>query len=164
MAGRAANKPRANKSHQLLPLEGSLGFMLREVGRAVGRVLAARLDNYGITVSTWFVLRLLADETGLTQRELSHRLGILEPSAVETLRLMESRGLITRTRNPSDRRKVHIGLSDKGSALLEDLMPIAFEMNALIEQCGTPGDLDALRRLLGNLRAILAITPDSRKD
>jgi len=134
------------------PLESSLGFLLRDVGRTVGKALAQRIEPYGASVPIWFLLRLLSENEGLTQREISKRLGIMEPSAVETLRTMEDQGLITRTRNPDDRRKIAVRLTQNGWTLLEQLLPMALQVNELILQAGTPAEVRTMTRILRQLR------------
>lgn len=134
------------------PLESSLGFLLRDVGRTVGKALAQRIEPQGASVPIWFLLRLLSENEGLTQREISKRLGIMEPSAVETLRTMEDQGLISRPRNPDDRRKIAVRLTPKGWTLLDQLLPLALEVNELIVQAGTPAEVKTLTKMLQRLR------------
>ena len=79
-----------------LPLEDSLGFQVRDLNRLMQRALAARLARHGVAPGAWYVLRVLWEEDGLTQRELAARIGMQEPTAVIALRGMEEAGWITR--------------------------------------------------------------------
>ena len=75
-------------------LTDSLGFLIVDSGRYVKRSLYARIANHGIRGGAWFVLRVLWQRDGLTQRELAGRLGLMEPSVQEMLRAMERERLL----------------------------------------------------------------------
>ncbi len=90
-----------------------------------------RIAAHGVSIGQWYFLRALWEEDGLTQRELSHRVGMMEPTTVTALNGMEKRGLVERIRNARDRRKMNIHLTDKGRSLREKLMPVEAEVNRL---------------------------------
>jgi DNA-binding MarR family transcriptional regulator len=147
-----APRPRRQAS---LPLESSIGYAVRMTHRAFVRVLQARIAPHGVTAGMWYFLRVLWIEDGLTQRELSQRIGMMEPTTVTALDNMARRGLIRRRRNPRDKRKINIYLTPRGRALRRILAPIAMEVNAVALQDFTPREIDVLRRLLGRARARL---------
>ena len=64
------------------PPEASIGFLVRDTHRAFSRVLGAAIADAGVTIGMWFFLRALWEEDGLTQRELSRRIGMTEPTTV----------------------------------------------------------------------------------
>ena len=99
------------------PSDDSVGYVVRDVHRAFSRSLQAKIAAHGVSMGQWFFLRALWDEDGLTQRELSQRVGMMEPTTVTALNSMERRGLVERVRNPHDRRKVNIYLTPKGRSL-----------------------------------------------
>ncbi|WP_439596019.1 MarR family winged helix-turn-helix transcriptional regulator [Falsiroseomonas sp.] len=138
-----------------LPFEESLGYLVRDLNRRIQRSLQSRIQPSGATLGAWYFLRVLWEEESLTQRELAQRIGMQEPTAVIALRGMEEAGWIIRDRSESDRRKVHIRLTETGRALRETLLP---EAKAVIAQ-GLEGMseaevatlLDLLRRARANL-------------
>jgi len=138
-----------------LPLEASVGYAVRTTHRAFLRVLQARIAPHGVSAGMWYFLRVLWIEDGLTQRELSQRIGMMEPTTVTALNNMARRGLIRRRRNPRDRRKINIYLTARGRTLRRTLAPIAMEVNALALQDFSPREVDMLRRLLDRARARL---------
>lgn len=107
-----------------------VGFsqVLRDLHRAFARALQERIVPHGVSMGQWFFLRALWEEDGLTQRELSQRVGMMEPTTVTALNSMERRGLVERCRNTQDRRKVNIYLTPKGKALRDVLQPMAAEV------------------------------------
>lgn len=98
--------------------ETSVGYLLRDTYRAFTKILQARISAHGVTIGQWYFLRVLWDEGGLTQRELSLRVGMMEPTTVTALNGMEKRGYVKRVRNTEDKRKVNIYLTEKGQARL----------------------------------------------
>src|SRR5438105_2703615 len=74
------------------PLAFSIGAAVRLTHRHFAQHLQERLVPYDIPVGMWFFLRALWEEDGLTQRQLSQRVGSMEQTAVEQLRNMERRG------------------------------------------------------------------------
>lgn len=125
--GRAAHDPRMPSAIEL-PFESSVGYQLRMANRATQRYLQSKIEPYGVTPGMWYFLRALWQEDGLTQRELSRRIGTMEPTTLTALIAMERAGLITRERDDTDRRKLNVLLTTKGHALKEVMMPFAIEV------------------------------------
>jgi DNA-binding MarR family transcriptional regulator len=110
-------------------LENSLGFLVCDTARYIKRVLYARLAPYGIPGSCWFVLRALWQRDGVSQRELSTMLGLTEPALMMTLRAMERLGLVARTRDAFDKRRINILLTPRARGMEEELLGVAAEIN-----------------------------------
>lgn len=132
-----------------------IAHLLRDAQRSVSRALAIKIAAYGVSIGQWYFLRALWEQDGLTQRELSQRVGMMEPTTVSALNGMEKRGLVERIRNPRDRRKMNIFLTARGRALQETLMPFEDEVNrqaiaGLSEEAAQQLDW-ALRRIIFNL-------------
>src|SRR5262245_43196205 len=74
------------------PIE-SAGYLVRDAHRAFQKLLEKRIAASGIARGQWYFLRVLWIEDGLSQRELSTRVGMMEPTTVIALRRMEKAGL-----------------------------------------------------------------------
>jgi len=135
-----------------------IGHLLRDTQRALSRLLGGRIADYGVSIGQWYFLRALWDEDGLTQRELSVRVGMMEPTTVTALNGMEQNGLVRRVRNPHDRRKMNIFLTDRGKALQAELMPIEAELNRLAVEGVSARDTEALERALRQILKNLSST------
>ena len=110
------------------PFAESIGYQVRATHRFLQRLLQHKIAPHGITLGMWYFLRALWHEDGLTQRELSVRVGTMEPTTLSAILVMEKKGLVRRVRNPADRRKWHIHLTPKGRALKSKLLPLAREV------------------------------------
>ena len=132
--------------------EHSTGYLLRDTFRAFSKVLAGRISAHGVTIGQWYFLRVLWEEDGLTQRELSQRVGMMEPTTVTALNGMEKRGYVRRVRNTEDRRKVNVFLTRKGRSLRNKLLPFAIEVNRFATEGVSEDDLENLRATLRRMR------------
>lgn len=149
-----------------LPFEDSVGFLIRDLNRAVQRELATFVQDRGVLHGHWYFLRLLWLEDGLTQRELAQRLGMMEPTAVVALRGMEADGWIHRVRSETDKRKVHILLTPAGQALKANLLPVARAVNERVLRGMSPEErlffTGLLRRARQNFRQSEPIPEDQQ--
>lgn len=137
-------------------LDESLGFLIAEAERASKRVLFARIAEHGIRRGGWFVLRTLWEQEGITHRELAQRLGLMESSVLEMVRALEGDGLVTRTRDTQDRRKVRIELTAQGRAIEPALREVAQTVNDLMVRDLTQAEAVLLKLLLKKVRDSLA--------
>jgi DNA-binding MarR family transcriptional regulator len=103
----------------------STGYRVRDANRAFQHLLERRIALHGITRGQWYFLRVLWTEDGLTQRELSARVGTMEPTTVVALRGMERSGLVRRVRSVEDKRRTHVWLTAKAKRLRARLLSIA---------------------------------------
>ena len=77
----------------------SLGYLTRIAFRSFSRALEKRTLPHGVTAGQWRFLRVLWREEGLTQRELSRRVGMREPTTVTALKGLEKSGLVSRKKS-----------------------------------------------------------------
>ena len=116
------------------------------------KALRTRLQSHQITPGQWYFLRALWDEEGLSQRELSRRVGTTEPMTVSALRLLSRSGMIERIRNPKDRRTINIFLTEKARNMKCELMPVAIEVNDIATSGLSASEFIQLRELLQKVR------------
>lgn len=163
MARRGKRKPgETTKRRFAYPAEQSVGHQVRWTHRALQRELESRIRPYGITLGMWGFLRALWEEDGLSQRELSDRAGTTEPTTVTALHAMEKRGLVVRVQNADDRRKSNIYLTQPARALRALLLPTAREVNRTATGTISRADIEALKRILTQIRANLAAAGAAR--
>ncbi len=134
-----------------VPFEVSLGYHLRQTHRLTQRLLQDRIQPYGLTLGIWYFLRALWQQDGLTQRELSASVGTMEPTTLAAIGAMERKGLVTRSRNSDDRRRINIYLTQRGRELKSQVMPAA---NEAMTTATADFSARELELLFGMLRAI----------
>ena len=137
----------------MLPPSRSVGYLVRQTHRAFTRALQARIAPHGVSIGMWYFLRVLWQEDGISQRELSQRVGMMEPTTASALNNMERKGFVRRLRNRADRRIVNVFLTERGRALRRELLPLAAAVNEVALRGVSADELGRLRALLAKLRA-----------
>lgn len=135
--------------------ERSIGYLLRSTSRLVLGELTDLLVPHGITLGQYLVLRELWENEGATQREVSLRVGIPEPSIVAAVDALGERGLVTRDRSRSDRRKINLRLTERGRELRAELLGYAARIINGATADFTATEVETLRTLLQRLKANL---------
>jgi DNA-binding MarR family transcriptional regulator len=131
-----------------LSLGGSLGYLVRDANRAFQRVLEKRITPHGVTRGQWYFLRVLWEEDGLSQRELSARVGMMEPTTAIALRGMEQAGLVRRARSAGDRRIAQVWLTPKAKRMRARLLQISQGVNEIGADGIAPDELGRFRRAI----------------
>jgi MarR family transcriptional regulator, organic hydroperoxide resistance regulator len=163
VAKRSGARPRQPQTS--LPLASSVGYQIRMTHRLLQRYLQLQIEPYGITLGMWYFLRALWDEDGITQRELSKRIGTMEPTTLSAIQAMLRADLVRRVRDKTDRRKLHIFLTPKSRGLKAQLLPLARDVVATALLDLSPADNQEILRLLRtiqrNLTAKLGVLSES---
>jgi MarR family transcriptional regulator, organic hydroperoxide resistance regulator len=144
----------ADRKSDFPPAESS-GYLVRDAHRAFQRLLERRIADYGVTRGQWYFLRVLWNEDGLSQRELSARVGMMEPTTVIALRSMERSGLIRRVRSRNDRRRSQVWLTAKAKRLRNSLLAVARGITDQAENGIARADRARFRRVIARMTANL---------
>ncbi len=116
--------------HEAVPND-RMAHLVKDSARSFLRSLQARLAPHNVSLGHWTFLRILWERDGLTQRELSHEAGVMEPTTLIALRAMEALGYIRRERMEGNRKNLYVYLTPAGKALKKKLVPLAEEVNGL---------------------------------
>ncbi|WP_411878925.1 MarR family winged helix-turn-helix transcriptional regulator [Polaromonas sp. YR568] len=125
-----------------------LAHLIRDASRAFHRALQVRLAQHGVPFGHWTFLRILWECDGLTQKELSERAGVMEPTTFTAMKAMESLGYIERRQIPTNKKNMYVHLSDKGRALKKLLVPLAEETNNVSIEGIAPEHIKLTRTVL----------------
>ena len=82
-----------------------LAHLIRDAGRSLGHRLTPLLAEHDIPFGHWAFLRVLWDQDGLTQKELSDAIGVTEPTTFAAVKALIDKGYITRRHNTGNKRK-----------------------------------------------------------
>ncbi|MBX3608801.1 MAG: MarR family transcriptional regulator [Hydrogenophaga sp.] len=117
---RAAADTLAHPDHQA----EFLLYRLYRIHVTAGRKVVQMCDErHGITRREWRVLSFLAENEGVPSSELAERAMLDRARTSRTLTALADKQLIERRPKPSDRREVHIFLSERGRAVHDDVFP-----------------------------------------
>ena len=105
-----------------VPLPPSLsvwtGYLLSRAAQQCRDYFDALVEPLGIKGRHFSVLAVLGEEKPLAQIEIGERLGVDRNTIVLLLDDLEERGLVTRRRDPRDRRAHLVALTDAGRDVL----------------------------------------------
>jgi MarR family transcriptional regulator, transcriptional regulator for hemolysin len=135
------------------PQHPPIGMVLSRTARAVSRAFDARLVEAGGSLPVWLILLALRTSELANQRELAGAVGIQGATLTHHLNAMESDGLLTRRRDPANRRVHLVELTPAGEELFERLRSAAVAHDALLRTGLTSEDIARLGELLTRMQA-----------
>jgi MarR family transcriptional regulator for hemolysin len=134
------------------PVRPPLGRHLAGVSRAVSRAFDEVLAEAGGSLPAWLVLIALKSGQRASQRELAEAVGIQGATLTHHLNTMESAGLVTRRRDPANRRLHLVELTPAGDALFLRLRDAATAFDRQLRAGLSDSEIGQLETLLTRLR------------
>src|ERR1035437_2275595 len=104
-----------------VPPRSPIGLQLTRASKAVRRAFDDALAAAGGSLPVWLVLLSLKTQQLGNQRQLAEAVGIQEATLTHHLTAMAEGGLLTRERDPSNRRVHQVRLTEAGEALFLQL-------------------------------------------
>jgi MarR family transcriptional regulator for hemolysin len=138
------------------PARTPIGLELARAARTVSRAFDDALAEAGGSLPAWLVLLNLKTRQVSSQRELAEAVGVREATLTHHLNAMESQGLVTRTRDPGNRRIHVVELTPAGEAAFVRLAEAASAFDRRLRDGLGDTDLDVLATVLGRLAANVA--------
>jgi MarR family transcriptional regulator for hemolysin len=99
----------------------------------------------------WLVLLNLKIRPDANQRRLAEAVGVTEATLTHHLNAMETAGLVTRQRDPDNRRIHLVELTDAGEAAFLRLREAAIAFDRKLRRGVSADDAAALEEMLGRL-------------
>jgi MarR family transcriptional regulator for hemolysin len=130
-----------------------VGLRLTQTARTVGRAFDAALADTGGSLPVWLVLLALTTRNVASQRELAEAVGIKEATLTHHLNAMETADLISRRRDPANRRIHIVALTPAGDAMFLALRSAAIAFDQRLRAGISEQELAGLRDLLTRLAA-----------
>jgi MarR family transcriptional regulator for hemolysin len=127
------------------------GLHLARTAKSVSRAFDDALAQAGGSIPVWLVLISIKSRQVGNQRELAEAVGIKEATLTHHLNAMDAQGLITRRRDPANRRVHVVELTDEGEAAFVRLRDAAMAFNERLRRGFADGEIAALEGLLDRL-------------
>ncbi|WP_292389958.1 MarR family winged helix-turn-helix transcriptional regulator [Mesorhizobium sp.] len=126
---------------------------LARTAKLVAQAFDTALVEVGGTLPVWVTLLSVKSKELANQRELAGMIGIQGATLTHHLNAMEAQGLLTRRRDPQNRRVHQVALTETGEALFEKLRLAAVAFDKRL-RAGLPDDrLAEFAEVLAALRA-----------
>jgi MarR family transcriptional regulator, transcriptional regulator for hemolysin len=135
------------------PFPVPIGLRLSQVARTASRAFDEALAEAGGSLPVWLVLLNLKIHKPTSQKKLAEAIGIREATLTHHLNAMDAAGLVTRSRDPANRRIHMVQLTDAGEAAFVRLRESAVAFDTRLRAGLSEADLDNLRALLARLAA-----------
>jgi len=138
------------------PSRPPIGLHLARTARSVSRAFDDALAEAGGSVPVWLVLISLKSQQMRNQRELAEAVGIREATLTHHLNAMDEQGLITRRRDPANRRVHQVELTEAGEAAFQRMRGAATAFDQRLRSGLSGDEVSQLEALLGRLAANVA--------
>lgn len=104
--------------------------------------------NFGVNVTEWRIMSLLAIEPGIQASRICHVIGFNKGSVSRTLSTMQKRGLIAIRTAPGDGRSHSISLTARGRTTHDKVIVAALDRERRLLSCLNKDERETLTELL----------------
>ena len=130
-----------------------LPYLLSVTSNAVsGRIADEYYTRFGLRIPEWRVMAVLGDAGALTQRDLVGATLMDKVAVNRACKVLEDRGLATRSPNASDGRSHLLDLTDSGREMHGRIMPLALDMERRLFAVLDEAERAQFRDLLARVR------------
>jgi MarR family transcriptional regulator for hemolysin len=129
-----------------------IGLVVARTGRLLSRAFDDALADAGGSLPMWLIVATLKRTEHARQRDIADAVGLEDATLTHHLHRMERAGLVTRHREPTNRRNQLVVLTPAGEDLFERMLATVIAFDRRLRRGLTAGELDQLRGLLGRLR------------
>src|SRR6201999_1629427 len=138
------------------PLTGNAGFLLSRVGTAIQAGFKEQLGQWQIRPQQFAILTILRAAGEASQQELCQPLGIDSGNMVELIDGLEARGYARRRRDPRDRRRYLLAMTEEGRSAFAAMTKAVDEYDVRFLEPLDQGEQAALVAVLAKLYATTA--------
>jgi len=155
----AARPPATGDNGLLLDLERYVPAFITFIANKLSNSATAYYQrNFGVNVTDWRIMSLLAIEPGIPASRICHVIGFDKGPVSRTLAGMEERGLVSIRADRQDGRTHSISLTAKGYTTHDQVIAVALERERRLLSCLNKPERETLIGLLlrvhGNLDAV----------
>jgi MarR family transcriptional regulator, lower aerobic nicotinate degradation pathway regulator len=127
---------------------GRTALLVSKLGAILGEIADEQLAPAGLDANDYSLLAVLADDVPGTQQEIADLLGKVPGAIVALIDDLEERALVTRERDPADRRRSRVVPTRKGRAALAKADRLAEDALAQVLPGLSPKELEAFSETL----------------
>jgi DNA-binding MarR family transcriptional regulator len=162
---RRSEKPSSAETGQTLDLERYVPAFITFIANKLSRSATVFYQKrFGVNVTEWRIMSLLAIEPGITASRICHVIGFDKGPVSRTLALMQKRALIAIGSDPRDARSHSISLTPKGRSTHDAVIVAALAREQRLLSCLRKDEqetlIDLLRRVHGNLHSVTEQSDD----
>lgn len=141
-----------------------IGQRLGSTAKSVSRAFDDALATAGGSLPTWLILITLKTRRMENQRALAEAVGIQGATLTHHLNAMENDGLITRRRDPANRRVHVVELTEQGEAAFHRMRKAAVAFDKRLRTGISDEEVARLTELLDRMRDNVTEVPENSED
>ena len=126
-------------------LDELLNFRMRRIRNCLTEKYRLETLKMGQRAGAFSILALIDANPGIAQIDLARFAGYYQTALVGIIDDMESKGWTTRTRDPADRRRHQVQITDAGREALAVLTAAAIENEREAREALSPEELEVFR-------------------
>jgi DNA-binding MarR family transcriptional regulator len=130
------------------------------LARATGSRIRREFEGAGISRREYAVLDRLSSTGPIPQQRLGQELHVHSSNLVAVLDELSERGLIRRPRDPDDRRRYRLELSEDGANALKSARAAAADIERTMLDPLVAAERRQLKELLERVTAVACCSPD----
>lgn len=135
----------------MFDLDDCIAFITCRSARKLADCLEKRLNYHNITRSQWIALYYIKNNNMITQKQLSDKMSLKEPSVVRLIDKMEILGWVNRVNNESDKRTKLLTLTSNGQKIETEMQAIAEKFKSDVLNGLSQQDLDNFKSTLSKM-------------
>lgn len=129
-----------------------IGLDIARTSRSISRAFEEAMAAAGGTLPMWLILVTVKTRHLGNQRELAEVVGIQGATLTHHLNALEADGLLTRRRDPANRRVHLVELTGQGEAMFLQLRSVAISFDEKVRTGFEDTEIASLERFLVRLR------------
>jgi len=122
--------------------------------RHIDHIFRNKVQQIGLTVIEWYVLRALYESDGQQASQLANEVGRAATSFTPNLDKLQEKGYIKREPDLNDRRAVLIHLTDKAFNEKQRILGLAYELDSQLESQFSVEELEYFHTVINVLQTI----------
>ena len=133
----------------------TLLYLVKQLELSVRARLDELMRPVGLTALQYTALTVLERHGDISSAQLARNSFVTAQTMADMVLILEDRGLIERHRDPHDKRRLLIGLTPEGRAILEERRPHVAAIEKQMTGALSTSDTALLRRFLAECRTSL---------
>jgi len=137
-----------------LRFNGSVWCNLDIALRNLDQLFNRAIQPLGLTIIEWYILRALYERDGQHASELARAVGRAATSFTPNLDKLQQKGYIERRPDPTDRRAVHIYLTELAERHRKEVLNIAKNLDVEIHGLFNADEFDTFMNVLSTMQTL----------
>ncbi len=107
-----------------------------------------RENGFKITIDQWLILKVLLENSGISQQEIAERVFKDNASVTRMIELLVKSDYLERKVHPKDRRKSNLKITKEGVKVIEDVQNLVLENRKIALNGVSQKELEILQKAL----------------